>query len=151
MATTGSQDWAVWDLNDIRMNPVGKDNERHISNLIYNGGNCLDLWVGGNPLMQSGKVVSIDEDALIKEGANVVFVGQGVTADNNIKPTYLTSDGTVRSADHEFGITLSHDTGLKKTTITFTKEVPSAGTLIKVERSNDKYLKFRDKGIINGQ
>ena len=92
-----------------------------------------------------------EEDALIKEGANVVFVGQGVTADNNIKPTYLTSDGTIRSADHEFGITLSHDTGLKKTTITFTKEVPSAGTLIKVERSNDKYLKFRDKGIINGQ
>ena len=67
MATTGSQDWAVWDLNDIRMNPVGKNNERHISNLIYNGGNCLDLWVNGNPLMQSGNVISIDEDALIKE------------------------------------------------------------------------------------
>jgi len=25
--------------------------------------------------------------------------------------------------------------------------VPTAGTIIKVERSNDKYLKFRDKGI----
>ena len=67
MATTGSQDWAVWNLDDIRMNPVGKDNERHISNLIYNGGQCLDLWVEGNALMQSGKVISIDEDALIKE------------------------------------------------------------------------------------
>ena len=88
-----------------------------------------------------------EEDLLIKEGSNVVFIGQGVTADNNIKPTYLTADGTLRSADHEFGITLSHNTTTKKTTITFTKEVPQAGTLIKVERSNDKYLKFRDKGI----
>ena len=88
-----------------------------------------------------------EEDVLIKEGSNIVFVGQGVTADNNIKPTYLTADGTIRSADHELGITLSHNTTTKKTTITFTKEIPSAGTIIKVERSNDKYLKFRDKGI----
>ena len=89
------------------------------------------------------------EDLLITEGNDTVFVGQGVTADNNIKPTYLTADGTIRSADHEFGITLTHDTTTKKTTITFTKEVPSAGTIIKVERANDKYLKFRDKGIIS--
>ena len=88
-----------------------------------------------------------EEDILVKEGTNTVFVGQGVTADNNIKPTYLTADGTIRSADHELGITLSHNTTTKKTTITFTKEVPQAGTIIKVERSNDKYLKFRDKGI----
>ena len=79
-----------------------------------------------------------------------MFVGQGVTADNNIKPTYLTADGTLRSADHELGITLSYNTSTKKTTITFTKEVPSDGAIIKVERSNDKYLKFRDKGLING-
>ena len=88
-----------------------------------------------------------EEDILVKEGTDIVFVGQGVTADNNIKPTYLTADGTLRSADHELGITLSHDTTNKKTTITFTKETPQAGTIIKVERSNDKYLKFRDKGI----
>ena len=88
-----------------------------------------------------------EEDILVKEGSDIVFVGQGVTADNNIKPTYLTADGTLRSADHELGITLSHDTTTKKTTITFTKETPQAGTIIKVERSNDKYLKFRDKGI----
>ena len=88
-----------------------------------------------------------EEDILVKEGTDTVFVGQGVTADNNIKPTYLTADGTLRSADHELGITLSHDTTAKKTTITFTKEVPADGTIIKVERSNDKYLKFRDKGI----
>ena len=88
-----------------------------------------------------------EQDILVKEGNEVVFVGSGVTADNNIKPTYLTADGTLRSADHELGITLSHNTTTKKTTITFTKEVPSAGTIIKVDRSNDKYLKFRDKGI----
>ena len=88
-----------------------------------------------------------EEDILVKEGTKTVFVGQGVTADNDIKPTYLTTDGTLRSADHEFGITLTHNTTTKKTTITFTKEVPSAGTIITVQRSNDKYLKFRDKGI----
>ena len=88
-----------------------------------------------------------EEDIIVKEGTETVFVGQGVTADNNIKPTYLTADGTLRSADHELGITLSHNTTTRKTTITFTKEVPQAGTIIKVERSNDKYLKFRDKGI----
>ena len=88
-----------------------------------------------------------DEDILVKEGSSIVFVGSGVTADNNISPTYLTADGTLRSADHEKGITLSHDTSTGKTTITFTKEVPSDGTIITVERANDKYLKFRDKGI----
>jgi hypothetical protein len=88
-----------------------------------------------------------EEDILVKEGSETVFVGQGVTADNNIKPTYLTADGTLRSADHELGITLTHDTTDRKTTITFTKEVPQAGTIITVDRSNDKYLKFRDKGI----
>jgi hypothetical protein len=88
-----------------------------------------------------------EEDILVKEGTDTVFVGKGVTADNNISPTYLTADGTLRSADHELGITLSHNTTTMKTTITFTKEVPRAGTIIKVERSNDKYLKFRDKGI----
>jgi hypothetical protein len=88
-----------------------------------------------------------EEDISIKEGTNTVYVGQGVTADNNVKPTYLTADGTIRSADHELGVTLSHNTTTMKTTITFTKEVPTAGTIIKVDRSNDKYLKFRDKGI----
>ena len=88
-----------------------------------------------------------EEDILVKEGSSTVFVGNGVTADNNISPTYLTADGTLRSADHEFGIELSHNTTTGKTTISFTKEVPSDGTIITVERANDKYLKFRSKGI----
>ena len=87
-----------------------------------------------------------EQDILVKEGTQTVKVGQGVTADAT-NPTYLTADGTLRSTDHEFGITLSYNTTTKKTTLTFTKEVPSAGTIIKVERSNDKYLKFRNKGI----
>ena len=72
IATADSKDWAVWDLNDIRMNPVGKDNERHISNLIYNGGRCLDLWVDGNPIMQSGKVTTIDESKFLENFNNAV-------------------------------------------------------------------------------
>jgi len=88
-----------------------------------------------------------EEDILVKEGSNIVFVGSGVTADNNVDPSYLTVDGTLRSADHEFGVSLTHDRTNKKTTITFTKEVPAEGTIIKVERSSDKYLAFRNKGI----
>ena len=88
-----------------------------------------------------------EQDILVLEGADRVFVGDGVTADNNIDPAWLTADNTLRSSDHEYGIELTHDTVNRKTTITFTKEVPAAGTIIRVERSNDKYLKFRDKGI----
>ena len=88
-----------------------------------------------------------EQDIKVLEGTSRVYVGKGVTADNNVLPSYLTVDGTLRSADHEFGVKLTHDTSNKKTTITFTKEAPSSGTIIKVERSNDKYLKFRDKGI----
>ena len=73
-------------------------------------------------------------------------IRDSVTADAT-NPTYLTADGTLRSSDHEYGIELSHNTTTAKTTITFTKEVPSDGTIITVERANDKYLKFRNKGI----
>ena len=88
-----------------------------------------------------------EQDIKVLEGTQRVYAGKGVTADNNVIPSYLTVDGTLRSADHEFGITLSHDTANKKTTMTFTKEAPALNTIIKVERLNDKYLKFRDKGI----
>jgi len=88
-----------------------------------------------------------EQDILVKEGTKVVFVGQGVTSDNVSSPTYLTADGTLRSTDHELGITLSHNTTTMKTTVTFTKETPADGTIIKVERANDKYLKFRNEGI----
>jgi hypothetical protein len=88
-----------------------------------------------------------EQDIYVLEGTEQVYVGEGVTADNSIDPVWLTADNTLRSSDHEYGIELTHDTVNRKTTITFTKEVPTAGTIIRVERSNDKYLKFRDKGI----
>ena len=61
MATKGSQDWAVWDIDDIRMRPVGRSNNRHITNLLFNGATCLDLWVGGEALRFDGTTHSIDE------------------------------------------------------------------------------------------
>jgi len=87
------------------------------------------------------------EDILVKEGIETVLAGEGWTASGFAGSLNPTADTELRSADHEYGITLTYDTTTNKTTITFTKEVPSAGTIIKVERSNDKYLKFRDKGI----
>ena len=88
-----------------------------------------------------------EEDIVVKEDSTIIYVGQGVTTDNVSSPTYLTADGTLRSTDHELGITLSHNTITNKTTVTFTKQAPSSGTIIRVERANDKYLKFRNEGI----
>jgi hypothetical protein len=101
---------------------------------------------GSTTTFQLDEIVH-EQDILVLEGPEQVYVGDGVTADNSIDPVWLTADNTLRSSDHEYGIELTHDTTNKKTTITFTKEVPTAGTIIRVERSNDKYLKFRDKGI----
>jgi hypothetical protein len=84
---------------------------------------------------------------LVKEGTETVLTGEGWTASGFAGYINPTADTQLRSADHEYGISLSHDTANRKTTITFTKEVPAAGTIIKVERNNDKYLRFRDKGI----
>jgi hypothetical protein len=101
---------------------------------------------GSTTTFQLDEIVH-EQDIYVLEGTEQVYVGNGVTADNNIDPAWLTADNTLRSSDHEYGIELTHDTTNKKTTITFTKEVPTAGTIIKVERANDKYLRFRDKGI----
>jgi len=101
---------------------------------------------GSTTTFQLDEIVH-EEDILVKEGSNIVYVGNGVTADNNQKPTDLTADGELRSADHEYGIELTHNTSTSKTTVNFTKETPSDGTIITVERANDKYLKFRSKGI----
>jgi len=88
-----------------------------------------------------------EEDILVKEGANTVSIGESVKASGFRGFLKVTADSVLRSADHEFGIKLTHDVTNKKTTITFTKEVPADGTIIKVNRLNDKYLKFRNKGI----
>ena len=61
MATKGSQDWAVWDIDDIRMRPTGRSNNRHITNLLFNGATCLDLWVGGDAVRFDGTTRTLDE------------------------------------------------------------------------------------------
>jgi hypothetical protein len=88
-----------------------------------------------------------EQDIFVKEDENTVVTGEGWTASGFAGYLNPTADTELRSADHEYGISLTHDTTNRQTTITFTKEIPSAGTIIRVERSNDKYLKFRDKGI----
>ena len=87
-----------------------------------------------------------EQDIKVRKNSTEVYVGSNVTADNNARPTYLTADGELRSADHEYEISLSHDSTNKKTTITFTN-APADGTKIRVERQGDKYLVFRNKGI----
>ena len=67
MATKGSQDWVAWDLNDIRMRPLGRSNNRHLANLIYNGGQCLDVWVNGQALRKDGITRTLDERKIIDE------------------------------------------------------------------------------------
>ena len=67
MATKGSQDWVAWDLDDIRMRPLGRSNNRHLANLIYNGGECLDVWVNGRALRKNGVTLSLDEKNIIAE------------------------------------------------------------------------------------
>ena len=61
MATKGSKDWVAWNLDDIRMRPLGRSNNRHIANLIYNGAECLDMWVNGREIRNDGKTLTINE------------------------------------------------------------------------------------------
>ncbi len=88
-----------------------------------------------------------EEDLLVKEGSTTIHVGYGVRADNQLDPDFYRADTDLVSSDHEFGVDLQHDTTNLKTTITFRKKPPSNGTIITVDRLNDKYLKFRHKGI----
>ena len=67
IATKGSQDWVAWNLDDIRMRPLGRSNNRHLANLIYNGGECLDVWVNGQALRKNGVTLSLDERTIIDE------------------------------------------------------------------------------------
>ena len=67
LGVRGSKDWVAWDLDDIRMRPIGRDGRRLLANLIYNHGNCLDMWVDGRPLRQNGKTLVIDENAVSAE------------------------------------------------------------------------------------
>ena len=67
LATKGSKDWAVWDLNDVRMRPRGRSDNRHLANLIFNGAECLDLWVNGQAVRKDGTTLTLDEMAILDE------------------------------------------------------------------------------------
>jgi hypothetical protein len=67
LATKGSKDWAVWDLNDVRMRPRGRSDNRHLANLIFNGAECLDLWVNGKAVRKDGTTLTLDEMAILDE------------------------------------------------------------------------------------
>ena len=67
MATKGSSDWAVWNLDDIRMRPFGRSGNRHLANLIFNGADCMDLWVDGQALRMNGNTQTIDEESAWNE------------------------------------------------------------------------------------
>ena len=67
LATKGSKDWAVWNLDDVRMRPRGRSNNRHLANLIFNGADCMDLWVGGRALRRDGVTLTLDEHAILDE------------------------------------------------------------------------------------
>ena len=61
LAVRGSKDWVTWDLNDIRMRPIGKDGRRLLANLIYSSAKCLDVWVDGIGIRRDGCTEVIDE------------------------------------------------------------------------------------------
>lgn len=63
LATKGSTDWVAWNLDDIRMQPRGRSDNRHLANLVYNGTDCLDVWVEGRALRRDGVSLSVDERA----------------------------------------------------------------------------------------
>jgi 5-methylthioadenosine/S-adenosylhomocysteine deaminase len=72
MATKGSSDWAVWNLDDVRMRPVGRSGNRHLANLVFNGAECLDLWVDGQGVRLDGKTQTLDEHTAWNELDNAV-------------------------------------------------------------------------------
>ena len=67
MITKDSRDWVAWDLEDLRMFPRGRSNNRHIANLVFNGARCLDMWVDGAAVRIDGITQTIDEKFAMQE------------------------------------------------------------------------------------
>ncbi len=67
MITKDSKDWVAWDLEDLRMFPRGRSNNRHIANLVFNGARCLDMWVDGVAVRMDGITQTIDEKLAMQE------------------------------------------------------------------------------------
>ena len=67
MVTKDSKDWVAWDLDDRRMFPRGRSNNRHLANLVFNGARCLDMWVDGAAVRMNGKTTTLDEKLALQE------------------------------------------------------------------------------------
>ena len=67
MITKDSKDWVAWDLEDLRMFPRGRSNNRHVANLVFNGARCLDMWVDGVAVRMDGITQTIDEKLAMQE------------------------------------------------------------------------------------
>ena len=66
LATRGSKDWITWNLDDIRMSPVGRDGRRLLSNVLYSGGQVMDVFVEGESLRRDGKTLTVNEKEAIQ-------------------------------------------------------------------------------------
>jgi len=67
LATKDSMDWVTWDLDNIRMRPRGRDSRRILSNLIYSGTSCMDVFVDGFGIRRGGVTKTIDESIASRE------------------------------------------------------------------------------------
>ena len=67
LSTKDSKDWVTWDLNDIRMSPIGRDGRRLLPNLLYSGGKVMDVFVDGEALRRGGVTLTVDEQSAREE------------------------------------------------------------------------------------
>ena len=67
LATRGSSDWVTWDLSDIRMRPRGIGGRRILSNLIYSGAQCVDVFVDGIAIRRGGRTLTLNEGKVAQE------------------------------------------------------------------------------------
>ena len=67
LATRGSSDWVTWDLSDIRMRPRGRGGRRILSNLIYSGAQCVDVFVDGRAIRRDGRTLTLNEERVAQE------------------------------------------------------------------------------------
>ena len=73
LSTKDSKDWVTWDLNDIRMSPIGRDGRRLLPNLLYSGGKVMDVFVDGEALRRDGVTLTVDEQSAREELNEVVI------------------------------------------------------------------------------
>jgi len=81
----------------------------------------------------------VDPSTFTGDGSTLSFELNEIVHEEDISVVVGT---TAQTLDTDFELT--HDTSTLKTTITFKSSAPADGDVITVERSNDKYLRFRD-------